>query len=119
MGRIASTEDVFRAIADRSRRTIISLLEESDQTVTQLNDHFEMSQAAVSQHLRVLRDAGLVKSVRSGRHQVYTLQASGLREVFDWVSHFERFWDDKLDALERHLDKKANRTRPATGTGKK
>ena len=65
-----------------------------------------MTLPAVSQHLRVLRKAGLVKERRAGRQRIYTLRADPLREIADWVGYYERFWDTRLKKLRDHLDKK-------------
>ena len=100
----AAPVTAFAAISDGSRRHILDLLAESDMTVSELCAHFDMSQPAVSKHLRVLREAGLVSAQRDGRTQVYRLEAKGLRDVYDWVAHYERFWSDKLVDLGRYLD---------------
>ena len=65
-----------------------------------------MSQPAVSKHLRILRGAGLVRSHRRGRLQIYQIEAERLQQVYDWVSHFEEFWEEKLDALGDYLDRR-------------
>jgi len=74
--------------------------------VTQLMEPFSISQPAVSKHLRILRETGLVRCRRSGRERLYGVQANRLRDVHDWVTQFEKYWDDKLDALGEYLDKK-------------
>lgn len=66
---------------------------------------FQMSRPAISQHLAILRSAGLVESQRDGRQQVYRIVAIKLREVHDWVSHYQHFWQDKLHALGSYLEK--------------
>ena len=65
---------------------------------------FAISRPAVSQHLRILRDAGLVSVRREGREQIYSLRATSIREVYDWAEHYQRFWPDRLSALGEHLD---------------
>jgi DNA-binding transcriptional ArsR family regulator len=99
-------DDVFRALADPTRRALLERLRRSEQSVRQLAEPFRMTQPAVSQHLRVLRDAGLVRARRDGREQLYRLDGRPLRRVRDWVGHYERFWHDKLDALDVYLEKK-------------
>ena len=64
-----------------------------------------MSLPALSKHLQVLREVGLVTQERSGRRRIYRLNAEPLKEVGEWVAHFEAFWDEKLDALALYLDK--------------
>ncbi len=102
---MAPAVDTFRAIGDPTRRAILDLLSERERTVGELVERFDVSQPALSQHLRVLRDAGLVAPRKDGRRRVYRIEAEPLREVYDWVSHYERFWDEKLDALGRYLDR--------------
>ena len=97
-------EGAFRAIADPSRRAILDLLAESKRTVTEMLGHFRFSQPALSKHLRILREAGLVRCDVDGRQHRYSLQAEGLRSVAEWVRHYERFWNDRLDALGAVLD---------------
>ena len=100
-------EATFRAIADPSRRTILDLLAEGERSVSQLLEHFDFSQPALSKHLRILRDAGLVTARSVSRRRLYGLRADGLRSVADWVRHYERFWTDRLDALGTVLDEEA------------
>jgi DNA-binding transcriptional ArsR family regulator len=99
-------EDVFRAIADPTRRAMLSLLNESDRSVGELMAPFSMSQPAVSQHLKVLRGAGLVTVRQEGRQRYYRLEPEQLKEVYDWLAHFRHFWEEKLDALEDYLERK-------------
>jgi len=99
------SDDVYSAIADPTRRAMLRrLAEEGEKTVTDLLAPFSISQPAVSKHLRILRDAGLVRSRKEGRMRLYQLEAARLRQVYDWVAHFERYWDEKLDALGDYLD---------------
>ena len=95
---------VFRALGDPTRRAILDRLRRREEGVTQLCAPFEMSHPAISQHLRVLADAGLVRARRRGRERLYRLNAKPLREVFDWLGHYEAFWNEKLDALGKMLD---------------
>lgn len=96
--------DTFRAISDPTRRAILDALASGERAVGELGEHFPISQPALSQHLRVLRDAGLVAPRRDGRRRLYRLRPEPLRAVYDWVAHYERFWDAKLDALGAYLD---------------
>ena len=84
---------VFKAIADPTRRRIIGLLSKQDCTVKQLTASFEISQPAISQHLRELRASKLVTSEKVGLEQHYRLTASPLGEVYRWVSQFRQFFD--------------------------
>lgn len=100
----------FRAIADPSRRRMLDELARGERSVNELCELFHTTQPAVSQHLRVLRDAGLVVHRQAGRHRYYRLDARPLREVYDWSAHYQRFWEGKLGALgkllsERHKER--------------
>jgi len=95
--------DVFRAIADPTRRALLDLLAGEEQPVAALVERFAMTQPAISQHLRVLREAGLVGERKSGRQRLYRLHAEALRDAYDWLGHYERFWQEKLAALGEHL----------------
>ena len=95
---------VYRAIADPARRTILDLLRAGERAVVELLQHFEFSQPALSKHLRVLRDARLVTMHKVGRENRYRLEARGLRAVYDWVGHYEQFWNARLDRLGDVLD---------------
>ncbi len=101
----------FRAISDPSRRAILDLLAEGERSVSDLLGFFTFSQPALSQHLKVLRDAGLVLSKPVGRQRQYALNAEGLRSVADWVRAYERFWTEKLDGLGAVLDREAAKER--------
>ena|SRR5690242_11469517 len=105
MARPAAANDVFRAVADPTRRELLDRLRDGDLAVTTLAESFEMSLPAVSQHLKVLREAGLVEEHRDGRFRVYRLNPDPLREVADWVDHFERFWKSRLRRLGEHLER--------------
>lgn len=86
-------EPVFKAIADPTRRKIIDLLSQSQQSVKELTANFNISQPAVSQHLRELRASKLVRSERVGVEQRYRLTADPLAEVFHWVSRYRMLFD--------------------------
>ncbi|MFO0619667.1 MAG: metalloregulator ArsR/SmtB family transcription factor [Polyangiaceae bacterium] len=105
--------DAFAAVADPKRRAILDALANGERSVSDLCELFAVSQPAVSQHLEVLREAGLVVARREGRHRFYRLEATPLRDVYDWCGHYQRFWEGKLDALGRTLDRLADREAPA------
>ena len=98
--------DVFAAISHPARRRMLDLLIETARSVNALAGHFQMSRPAVSQHLRVLLDAGLVTEQRHGRERRYRLVPAQLGPVRDWMAHYERFWDEHLQRLEKHLTKR-------------
>jgi DNA-binding transcriptional ArsR family regulator len=100
------TEDVFYAIADPTRRGLLDLLSEREESVNFLAGRFAMSRPAISQHLGVLLQTRLVCARRVGRERRYRLNPKPLEEIHDWVAHYERFWKWKLVALGEHLRKK-------------
>ena len=98
--------DAFGAISHPARRRMLDLLLETDRSVNTIAGHFHMSRPAVSQHLRILLDAGLVAEQRHGRERRYRLVPEQLGPVRDWIAHYERFWDDRLKRLQKLLTKK-------------
>jgi DNA-binding transcriptional ArsR family regulator len=92
------------ALADDTRMGIVEALSARDHTVNELVDLFPISQPAISRHLRVLREAGVVESEAHGKLRIYRLNPSSLRDVTDWVDRCQRTWDARLDALGKHLD---------------
>jgi DNA-binding transcriptional ArsR family regulator len=101
--------DVFGAISHPARRHMLDLLAEADRSVNVIAGHFKMSRPAVSQHLRVLLDAGLVTEQRHGRERRYHFVPEQLGPVRDWLAHYERFWDDRLGRLQKLLTKKGKK----------
>jgi DNA-binding transcriptional ArsR family regulator len=100
----APKHDVFQAIADPTRRQLLRLLADEEMPVTAISRNFPMSRTAVSKHLRVLSEAGLVKEQKVGRETRYRLQPEPLLELKQWLSYYERFWDNKLTALKRFVE---------------
>jgi DNA-binding transcriptional ArsR family regulator len=101
--------DVFQAIADPTRRELLSLLAEKEMPVTIISEHFPISRTAVSKHLRVLSEAGLVTEQKVGRETRYKLQPEGLKELKQWLSYYERLWDKKLAALKSFVESDINK----------
>jgi DNA-binding transcriptional ArsR family regulator len=97
--------DVFAAISHPARRRILDLLMAADESVSTLAGHFDMSRPAVSQHLRILLDAGLVTEQRIGRERRYHLEPARLAPVREWIQTYEQFWDHHLLKLQKHLAK--------------
>ena|SRR5437773_10550331 len=104
MSRHAASADVFAAIADPTRRQLLDLLGQGEQSVLGLTGHFDMTVSAVSQHLRLLREVGLVDVRRAGRERWYRLNPEPLKTVAAWVGFYEQFWRRKLHALGKYLD---------------
>ena len=104
MGKQIASTDIFAAIADPTRRALLEKLREQEQSVKQLAEPFAMSLPAISQHLRILEKAGLVKQQPLGRQRIYSLNPEPLKQVSDWVANYEQFWQEKLDALGKYLE---------------
>jgi DNA-binding transcriptional ArsR family regulator len=96
---------IFKALADPTRRSILALLGAESRSVSDLTARFEMSQPAVSQHLRILRESGLVSERAEGRRRVYALEAAALAEARDWLDRHILFWTSRLENLGDHLRK--------------
>jgi DNA-binding transcriptional ArsR family regulator len=94
----------FAVLAEPTRRRILDELRASDRSVNELVTALAMSQPAVSKHLKVLRDAGLVSRRTVAQQRIYRLDAGPLRELDDWLAPYRALWARHLDALERHLD---------------
>jgi DNA-binding transcriptional ArsR family regulator len=93
----------LEALADPTRRRIVELLAKRDHTAGEIVDEFDLSAPAISQHLKVLREAGLVISRADGQSRIQTLNPEGLDEIGAWLERTRRFWSARLDALEREL----------------
>ena len=91
------------AIADPTRRRIVELLAQRERTAGELVSEFDMSAPAISQHLKELREAGLVTVRAEGQSRIQSLNPEGLDELGDWLEKNRRFWSRRLDALEREL----------------
>src|SRR3954449_6967987 len=96
---------IFQALADPSRRAIFERLTRGEAAVKDLTARFDISQPAVSQHLAALRDAGLVRARREGRLVYYEVEPRGLRPLVDWISQYQAFWKERLERLEKLLEK--------------
>jgi DNA-binding transcriptional ArsR family regulator len=99
----AAPADRFAALADSTRRHLLEQVAVRDRAVSELLGGLDISQAAVSQHLRVLREAGLVTARKQGRHRYYQLRPAALTELRDWLDELERFWQARLAALGDYL----------------
>jgi DNA-binding transcriptional ArsR family regulator len=96
----AMLDAVFHALADPNRRAILRMLTERERSIGELVPSFPISFVAVSNHMKVLEQAGLVIRRKQGRHQMCSLDRRGLRAAQDWLDAHERFWTERLDALE-------------------
>ncbi|MDQ6599978.1 ArsR family transcriptional regulator [Bacillus salipaludis] len=111
----SAKHDVFQAIADPTRRRLLKLLSQQEMPVKDISDQFPISRTAVSKHLRVLADAGLVKERKVGRETRYKLEPEPLYELKDWLQYFEIFWENKLSALKRFVESDEPNNRNLSG----
>ena len=112
----------FAALADPTRRAILARLTSGEVSVTELAKPFDMSLPAISKHLKVLENAGLIARGRDAQWRPCRLDAGPLREIADWVDHYRRHWEqsfDRLDAYLHELQKKEKETRHARKNRKK
>jgi DNA-binding transcriptional ArsR family regulator len=105
----------FAVLAEPHRRQILDLLHARERSVGDLVERLAISQPAVSKHLRVLREAGLVDVRGDAQRRVYSVRAEPLRAIDDWLAPYRRMWATSLDDLERHLDEMTDSDQPDTG----
>lgn len=96
--------DVFQAIADPVRRDIIDLLAETPHTVNEVAEKFDISRPAVSKHLKILNECGLVQTIQKGRERHCVIIPAELSKVADWVTQHRKLWEQKLDSFEDYLN---------------
>lgn len=120
MARTPTTTDAFTAIAEPQRRQILGVFAHSHgaRDVSSLVDELGWPQPQVSKHLGVLREVGLVTVVREGRRRLYSLDASKLRPVYEWVKSYERAWIHQLQRIKERAERVANR-RPGNANDQK
>ncbi len=108
MARAATTSDPFNAIAEPRRRDIIGLLADGRTlSVNEIVGRLRLAQPAVSKHLAVLREVGLVTVEKHGRERLYRLNPQELKAVHDWVKTFEHFWTSQIDRIKERAERKA------------
>jgi DNA-binding transcriptional ArsR family regulator len=118
MTQITTVDAVMRTLADPTRRAVFERIVTSGEiTVAELTRGSGVTQGAISQHLKTLKQAGLVADRPEGRNVHYRAQAEGLEPLVDWMSHYGVFWRDRLDALERLLRNEDARQSPTPETG--
>ncbi len=103
--------DTFAALADPTRRAILSRLIDGETAVGELAEPFEISLPAVSKHLRVLESTGLIDRRTDAQWRIFRLRTQGLRDVHDWIDHYRQFWEDSLDRLTELMEKQPRRKR--------
>ena len=99
--------DVFQAIADPTRRAIINLIAHQNLTLNAVADNFDISRPAISKHIKILTECGLIIIKQQGRERYCEARLKTLNEVSAWVNQYQTFWTSKLNALEMHLNKQA------------
>jgi len=97
-------QNTFKALADPTRRMILMHLGNKDMTIGELTDHFDMTRAAVKKHLNMLENGKLISVHKKGRERINRLEAGSLKSASDWLSYFEQFWDERLDALKSAIE---------------
>lgn len=97
-------QNIYSVIADDRRRALIDCLAQGEQTAGELASRFDISRPAVAKHLRILEENGLVTITNVGRTRVHRLNAAPLREVYDWVRKYGRFWDQRLENLKQTVE---------------
>ena len=99
------SQPVFRALADPTRRAIISMLARGERSIGDIADEFEMTRPAVAKHLRILREGGVIRVREEGRTRINALEPRALKQAADWLRYFEGFWDDRLAKLKQEVEK--------------
>jgi DNA-binding transcriptional ArsR family regulator len=95
--------DVFQAIADPNRRAILGMLAKQNMTLNGVAENFDVSRPAISKHIKILTECGLISIHQEGRERYCEAKLEKLHEVSDWVEQYKKFWNTKLDALEDYL----------------
>ena len=98
-----SDAEIFRALADPTRRAVFERLADGEKNATELREGFGISQPAISQHLAVLRSAGLVAEQRQGRHVNYRVNPDGVAQMVQWLGRYRMFWPQRVEALKQLL----------------
>ena len=101
--------DVFQAIADPNRRAIIGLLANQRLTVNAVAEHFRISRPAVSRHIKILKECGLVVVRQQGRERYCEVRLDKLNEVADWIEQYQKVWEQRLDRLDEYLAELQNK----------
>jgi|SRR5690349_460394 len=103
--------DVYQAIADPNRRAIISLLASQKLSVNAVAEHFAISRPAVSRHIKILKECGLIVVSRQGRERFCEARLDKLSEVAEWVNQSQKVWEQRLDRLDQYLSELQNKER--------
>jgi DNA-binding transcriptional ArsR family regulator len=104
MARASTTSDAFNAVAESRRREILNYLAGAERPVGEIVAALRLEQPSVSKHLRVLRDVGLVRMRRQGRHKLYRTNAEAIRPLHEWAATFERYWRHQLNRVKERAE---------------
>jgi DNA-binding transcriptional ArsR family regulator len=102
--------DTFSALSDPTRRAMLARLALGEASVNELMRPFKLSQPAISKHIKVLEQAGLVSRSRAGQFRPCRLEAEALRDVAQWIDHYRQFWTESFDRLDQHLRRKQSKS---------
>src|ERR1700757_2993273 len=113
--------DVFQAIADPTRRSIINMIAHESMNLNSVAENFDVSRPAISKHIKILSECGLIVIKQQGRERYCEAKLDKLNEVSDWVEQYRKFWTQKLDALENYLEElqEKEKHKPKRGASKK
>jgi len=103
MARTPTTHDPFNAVAEPKRRQVLEVIGTEELSVNEIVERLGWNQPMVSKHLKVLKHVGLLSERRVGRQRIYRVNAERLRPIFDWVTPFEQFWNERFDRLDKVL----------------
>ena len=101
---IEARRDVFQAIADPTRRQIIDIIAHNKMNLNAIADNFDISRPAISQHIKILNECGIIIIEKLGRERYCRIQPDNLKEVFDWIEQFRQLWEQRLDSFEEYLN---------------
>lgn len=101
--------DVFQAIADPTRRQIIDLIANEKMNLNTIAEQFDISRPAISQHIKILAECGLIKIEKVGRERYCSIQPASLVPAFMWMEQHQKMWEDKLDSFEKYVNKLQNK----------
>lgn len=101
---IEARRDVFQAIADPTRRQIINLIAQKSMNLNTIADNFDISRPAISQHIKILTECGLISIKQQGRERYCEAKLKQLRQVSNWIEQYRKLWDERFDAIESILD---------------
>ena len=101
---INKVDNIFSALADSSRREILVMLSKGSKSAGSIAGEFKISRPAVSKHLRILKDSGLVETNKQGRERYFSINPAPIKEVFNWLKFYDKFWDEKLHLLKTYIE---------------